>query len=178
MSSRPEKVLISAQEVTKEFVLPQTLGRRLRGQPPLAVHALNGVTFSLHHGETLGIVGESGCGKSTLARCLVRLFDCDDGKVLFEGKDIADLGGQDLRAFNRRARTSFPAGSASASASRAPWRSNPRCWWPTSWCRHLMFRCRRRWSTCCCSCRNSSTSPWCSSPTICAWCGTSRTGWP
>jgi len=107
MSPLPQKVLISAQEVSKEFRLPQTLGRRLRGQPPLAVHALNGVTFTLHHGETLGIVGESGCGKSTLARCLVRLLDCDDGKVLFEGKDIAALAGPDLRAFNRRAQMIF-----------------------------------------------------------------------
>jgi len=100
-------VLISAEAVTKEFRLPHSFGRRLAGQPPLAVHALNGVSFELHRGETLGIVGESGCGKSTLARCLVRLLDCDDGKVMFEGKDIATLAGADRRAFNRRVQMIF-----------------------------------------------------------------------
>jgi oligopeptide/dipeptide ABC transporter ATP-binding protein len=100
-------VLISAEEVTKQFRLPQSLARRLLGQPPQAVHALNGVSFTLHRGETLGIVGESGCGKSTLARCLVRLYDCDDGKVRFEGEDIAHLAGPERRAFNRRVQMIF-----------------------------------------------------------------------
>jgi oligopeptide/dipeptide ABC transporter ATP-binding protein len=71
------------------------------------VHALNGVSFQINRGETLGIVGESGCGKSTLARCLVRLFDCDEGRVRFEGEDIAELSGNDRRAFNRRVQMIF-----------------------------------------------------------------------
>ena len=107
MSTLPQNVLISAEEVTKEFRLPNTFRRRLRGLPPLAVHALNGVSFSLHRGETLGIVGESGCGKSTLARCLVRLIDCDDGKVMFEGRDIASLDADERRVFNRRVQMIF-----------------------------------------------------------------------
>jgi oligopeptide/dipeptide ABC transporter ATP-binding protein len=107
MIANPQNVLISAEEVTKEFRLPQTFARRLRGQPPLAVHALNGVSFKLHRGETLGVVGESGCGKSTLARCLVRLLDCDDGKVMFEGQDIASLDPDERRTFNRRVQMIF-----------------------------------------------------------------------
>jgi oligopeptide/dipeptide ABC transporter ATP-binding protein len=105
--THPTNVLISAEEITKEFKLPRSMLRRLRGQPSLAVHALNGVSFDLHRGETLGIVGESGCGKSTLARCIVRLYDCDDGKVLFEGEDIAHLIGPARRAFNRRVQMIF-----------------------------------------------------------------------
>ena len=100
-------VLISAEDVSKQFALPQSIIGRLSGQPPLAVHALSGVSFSLNRGETLGIVGESGCGKSTLARCLIRLFDCDGGKVLFEGQDIAALTGPARRAFNRRVQMIF-----------------------------------------------------------------------
>ncbi|HEV7719469.1 MAG TPA: oligopeptide/dipeptide ABC transporter ATP-binding protein [Arsenicitalea sp.] len=101
------QVLISAEEVFKEFPLPQDALRRLAGKPQLAVHALNGVSFQLNRGETLGIVGESGCGKSTLARCLVRLLDCDEGRVRFEGQDIANLRGAARRGFNRRVQMIF-----------------------------------------------------------------------
>src|SRR6185437_4507625 len=76
-------------------------------KPRQEVHALNGVSFKLHRGETLGIVGESGCGKSTLARCLVRLLDCDDGHIWFEGTDIASLQGGARRTFNRRVQMIF-----------------------------------------------------------------------
>ena len=62
------------------------------------VFAVDGVSFSLAHGKTLGVVGESGCGKSTLGRALLRLYDPTDGVVQFEGRDITHLKGQDLRA--------------------------------------------------------------------------------
>ena len=107
MTELSQDVLISADAVSKEFVLPQRLGRRLRGERRLAVHALNGVSFALHRGETLGIVGESGCGKSTLARCLVRLLDCDSGTITFEGRDIATLSDDERRTFNRRVQMIF-----------------------------------------------------------------------
>jgi len=107
MNAQLSNTLIAAEDVSKEFLIPHGMWRRLTGQPRLAVHALNGVSFQINRGETLGIVGESGCGKSTLARCLVRLFDCDDGRVRFEGQDIADLKGADRRAFNRRVQMIF-----------------------------------------------------------------------
>ncbi|WP_207552911.1 ABC transporter ATP-binding protein [Consotaella salsifontis] len=99
--------VISAEEVSKQFTLPQTMSRRLRGAPQLAVNALNGVNFTLKRGETLGIVGESGCGKSTLARVLVGLLDCTEGKVMFEGNDIAYLRGNARRSYNRRVQMIF-----------------------------------------------------------------------
>ncbi|MGH6917744.1 MAG: ATP-binding cassette domain-containing protein, partial [Geminicoccaceae bacterium] len=75
--------------------------------PRLTVHALNGVSFSVRRGETLGIVGESGCGKSTLARCLVRLIEADSGSIIYDGADVRALAGAEQRAFNRRVQLIF-----------------------------------------------------------------------
>ncbi|MFZ1337489.1 MAG: oligopeptide/dipeptide ABC transporter ATP-binding protein [Paracoccaceae bacterium] len=99
--------MITVEGIGKRFALPQGVMSRLAGHPAPAVHALNGVSLQIRRGETLGIVGESGCGKSTLARCLVRLHDCDDGRILFEGQDIAGLEGPARRAFNRRVQMIF-----------------------------------------------------------------------
>jgi oligopeptide/dipeptide ABC transporter ATP-binding protein len=71
------------------------------------VHALNGVSFTLGAGETLGIVGESGCGKSTLARLLVRLEDPTQGRVVLDGVDLTALRGRRLRAHRRHIQMVF-----------------------------------------------------------------------
>ena len=63
---------------------------------PKSLHAVDGVSFSLHKGETLGLVGESGCGKSTTGFSLVRLHDITDGEILFNGVDLARLSQKEL----------------------------------------------------------------------------------
>ncbi len=61
------------------------------------VHALNGVSFTLREGETLGVVGESGCGKSTLGKTLIRLHDATSGEAHFMNRELFSLRGKDLR---------------------------------------------------------------------------------
>jgi len=87
--SGPEPIL-RVDSVVKTF--PQRSGGRRA-----VVTAVDGVSFEVRAGETLGIVGESGCGKSTLGRCLVRLTDLTGGRVVFQGQDITHLSRRRLR---------------------------------------------------------------------------------
>ncbi|WP_439577881.1 ABC transporter ATP-binding protein [Elioraea sp.] len=86
--------LLQVEGLTKHFPLRRgLLGLRPRG----AVRAVDGVSFAIARGETLGLVGESGCGKSTTGRLLVRLLDPTAGSIRFDGTDIAPLGQRALR---------------------------------------------------------------------------------
>lgn len=66
------------------------------------LHAVDDVSFSIPRGTTLGLVGESGCGKTTVGRTLVRLYEPDGGKMIFDGKDISTVKGKDKRKLTRR----------------------------------------------------------------------------
>src|ERR671933_1292408 len=71
------------------------------------VRAVDGVTFEIFRGETLGLVGESGCGKSTVGRCLLRLIEPTGGQVEFEGRDVLSTSGGELRRLRREMQIIF-----------------------------------------------------------------------
>ena len=71
------------------------------------VRAVDGVTFEIYKGETLGLVGESGCGKSTVGRCLLRLIEPTRGEVYFEDQNILEQRGRDMRALRREMQIIF-----------------------------------------------------------------------
>src|SRR3954466_3804239 len=90
--------LLVVEDVRKYF--PITRG--IIFQKEIAsVKAVDGVSFSVKPGETLGIVGESGCGKSTLARCIMKLLESTDGRITFEGRDITKLSRTNMRPIRR-----------------------------------------------------------------------------
>jgi len=97
------KALLAVEGLRKYFPVK---GRRLGG-PRLFVQAVDGVSFSIAEGETLGVVGESGCGKSTTARLLMRLIAPDAGEVRFGGADVLGPGGLGLRELRRNMQMVF-----------------------------------------------------------------------
>ena len=90
--------LLRVENLKKHF--PVTQGIVFKKEVA-AVKAVDGVSFVVNKGETLGVVGESGCGKSTMARCVMRLLDPTGGKVVFDGRDITNLSPPQMRPVRR-----------------------------------------------------------------------------
>lgn len=89
--------LLQVKNLVKHFPLTGGLLARVVDK----VHAVDGVSFELARGETLGLVGESGCGKSTTGRCILRLIEPTAGEVWFEGKCVTAMGKTELRSMAR-----------------------------------------------------------------------------
>src|SRR4051812_7503972 len=89
--------LMQVRDLVKHFPIRSGLLQRQVG----AVRAVDGVSFDVLRGETLGLVGESGCGKSTTARLILRLVDPTSGTIRFDGDDITTLSQRALRPVRR-----------------------------------------------------------------------------
>ena len=97
-------ILLRVENLVKYFPVGQ---RSLFGGGSKVVHAVDGVSFDLLRGETLGLVGESGCGKSTTGRTIMQLYRPTSGSVIFDGVDLVQLKGDELRKFRRKMQIIF-----------------------------------------------------------------------
>ena len=96
-------VLVRVDNLVKHFPILRGLLQKQVG----AVRAVDGVSFEVRRGETLGLVGESGCGKSTTGRTILQLFRPTSGQVLFDGEDLTKLKGEGLRKMRRKMQMIF-----------------------------------------------------------------------
>src|SRR6266516_3557184 len=98
------KTLVDIRDLKKHFPLTRgIIFQRVVGH----VRAVDGVSFSIEQGQTLGLVGESGSGKTTIGRTIVRLYKPTTGQILFGDTDLAKLGGEELRQIRRRVQMVF-----------------------------------------------------------------------
>ena len=102
-SSEEQEILLEVNGLKKYFPVQEGLFRRETG----AVQAVDGVTFKIRRGETLGLVGESGCGKSTTGQTILHLLEPTSGQVILEGQDLTALSREELRLARRNMQMIF-----------------------------------------------------------------------
>ncbi len=98
-----DNILLQVRDLKKHFPIMRGVFRRQVG----AVQAVDGITFDIKRGETLGLVGESGCGKSTAGRTILQLLEPTAGEVIWEGKDLAKIGKETMRKSRRHMQMIF-----------------------------------------------------------------------
>jgi oligopeptide transport system ATP-binding protein len=108
--ARPAAVPVPAGEVlleVRELVKHFPVGGGFLGRHEGVVRAIDGVSFTIERGETLGLVGESGCGKTTTGRCILQLERPTSGRIAFEGTELIGLSEEELRAVRRKVQVIF-----------------------------------------------------------------------
>ena len=98
-----EDVILKVNNLKMYFPIKRGVIQRVVGH----VHAVDDVSFEVYKGETLGLVGESGCGKTTTGRTILKLYEPSGGNVVFEGKDLVSLRGEEMRAMRRKIQMIF-----------------------------------------------------------------------
>ena len=101
----PPEALLQVEKLVKYF--PSSDNSSFFRRRTNVVHAVDGISFNLYKGETLGLVGESGCGKSTAGRTILQLYRPTSGSVVFDGVDLVHLAPDELRKFRRRMQMIF-----------------------------------------------------------------------
>ncbi len=104
MSSNNPEILVEVKDLKMYFPITQGIVIQKHVGD---IKAVDGITFNIHRGETLGLVGESGCGKSTTGRAILQLYTPTGGEVHFEGQDIVKMKGENLRKMRRRMQMIF-----------------------------------------------------------------------
>lgn len=97
MSNSESSLLLKVEKLKKHFPIKGGLLSKTKGK----VYAVDGLSFSVRKGETLGLVGESGCGKTTTGRVILRLIEPTEGHVLFDGRDVFSLDQTEMRTLRR-----------------------------------------------------------------------------
>ncbi|MBI4762372.1 MAG: ABC transporter ATP-binding protein [Chloroflexota bacterium] len=103
MNANNNEVLLRVEDLKMHFPIYRGVFQRQVG----AVRAVDGITFDVYRGETLGLVGESGCGKSTAGRTILQLYKPTSGNVHFEGVDLVRLKGEEMRRMRRKMQMIF-----------------------------------------------------------------------
>lgn len=103
-----EKAMLEVQDLKMHF--------RLNNSKNLVVHAVDGISFRIPKGKTLGLVGESGCGKSTCARTAIRIYDPTAGKIFLDGQDITRMSQKELKPLRKKMQMIFQDPYASLNA--------------------------------------------------------------
>ncbi len=103
-----EKPMLEVTDLTMHF--------RLNNSKKHIVHAVDGITFSIPKGKTLGLVGESGCGKSTCARTIIRIYDPTAGRIFLDGQEITKLSQKELKPLRKKMQMIFQDPYASLNA--------------------------------------------------------------
>jgi oligopeptide transport system ATP-binding protein len=101
--SADQKILLQVRDLKKHFPIYRGVFQRQVG----AVRAVDGITFDVYQGETLGLVGESGCGKSTAGRTILQLYKPTAGSVVFDGVDLVHIKAEEMRQMRRKIQMIF-----------------------------------------------------------------------